>query len=303
MISLLQQLPGPLAVESELFTKTYRGKHAVKSLNLTVPVGATYVLVGPNGSGKSTTLKGILGLIVPNKGSMRVFGRDISTAEALVRANIGYVPESIDWGNPSLRADKMLELHSALYRSWDHSYADKLCRVFDVQLGKKLKSMSKGERRRVHLVMALAAKPQLLLLDEPTDGLDPLVRDEAIRTLVEHIALYPTTVVISTHRIEEVQNIVTHVGVMSKGSLISQLSAEDLRSGLLRYTINVPEGWTNDINAVRTEGIGSQRILTVSGNKREVVNKIESSGAEVTDVSSISLFDATVSLLRGSKND
>jgi ABC-2 type transport system ATP-binding protein len=126
------------------------------------------------------------------------------------------------------------------YPSWDPAYARRLMEMYEVDPSKKCHTLSKGQSRRVQLIQALAHRPPLLLLDEPTDGLDHVIRDATLSILSEHFADSPTTVLISTHRVYEVEPLVDHVGVLSGERLVGQLSRGDLCGSVLRYSADVP---------------------------------------------------------------
>ena len=187
-----------LAVSSRDVSKWYGPRRVLAGAALQVPAGAVYLLVGPNGAGKSTTFKILVDLVRPSEGVVHVFGLDAQKESARIRANVGYVPEQPAWGYEWMRVGRLLEHHARYYQTWDAQYAAHLIRTFEISPDRRMSALSKGQARRVHIVMALAHRPPLLLLDEPTDGLDPVARDETFGVLVEHLADTATTVVLST---------------------------------------------------------------------------------------------------------
>src|SRR5665213_1608712 len=203
---------GDLAVDTRGLTKRFGDQVALSDVSVQVPVGAVYLLVGPNGAGKSTTLKVLLDLVRTDQGTAEVFGLNCRERAPEVRANIGYVPERPDWGYGWMRVGRLLKHHALYYPTWDADYATKLAQKFELRMDRKIGVLSKGQARRVHLTMALAHRPPLLLLDEPTDGLDPLMRDETLGVIADHLADSPTTVVLSTHHVEEVERLADHIG-------------------------------------------------------------------------------------------
>jgi ABC-type multidrug transport system ATPase subunit len=292
---------GDLAVVTRGLTKRFGDQTALDDVALQVPVGAVYLLVGPNGAGKSTTLKVLLDLVRADQGAAEVFGLDARARAPEVRANIGYVPERPDWGYGWMRVGRLLEHHALYYPTWDAAYAAILAQKFELRLDRKMGVLSKGQARRVHLTMALAHRPPLLLLDEPTDGLDPLMRDETLGVLADHLAESETTVVISTHHVEEVERLADHVGVMRNGTLRAQMSREELHAGLRRYRIEVPEGWAGaaSLNGAVLRRVTAPREVqwTVWGPEAEVVQKLSAAGGTVREVAPLSLLDATLALL------
>ncbi|MEO7218408.1 MAG: ABC transporter ATP-binding protein [Gemmatimonadaceae bacterium] len=292
---------GALAVSTSGLTKRFGDQVALNDVSLQVPMGAVYLLVGPNGAGKSTTLKILLDLFRADKGTAEVMRLDCRTRAPEVRANIGYVPERPDWGYSWMRVGRLLEHHAVYYPSWDASYASRLAQKFELRLDRKMGVLSKGQARRVHLTMALAHRPPVLLLDEPTDGLDPLMRDETLGVLADHLAETETTVVISTHHVEEVERLADHIGVLRNGELRAQMSRADLDAGLRRYSVEVPEGWAGapSLNGTVLRRVTAPREVqwTVWGQEKEVAQQLASSGGTVREVVPLSLLDATLALL------
>ena len=292
---------GDLAVDTRGLTKRFGDQVALNDVTLQVPVGAVYLLVGPNGAGKSTTLKILLDLVRADQGVADVFGLNTRERAPQVRANVGYVPERPDWGYGWMRVGRLLEHHALYHPSWDTTYAAKLAQKFELRMDRKMGVLSKGQARRVHLTMALAHRPPLLLLDEPTDGLDPLMRDETLGVLADHLAESQTTVVLSTHHVEEVERLADHIGVLRSGELRAQMSREDLDAGLRRYRVEVPEGWAGvpSLNGTALRRVTAPREVqwTVWGSEPEIVQKLSSAGGTVREVAPVSLLDATLALL------
>jgi ABC-2 type transport system ATP-binding protein len=292
---------GDLAVQTQGLTKRFGKQVALSDVTLQVPTGAVYLLVGPNGAGKSTTLKLLLDLLRADAGTAQVFGLDTHTRAPEVRANVGYVPEGVAWGYGWMRVGRMLEHHSVYYPTWDADYAARLAGKFELRMDRKMGVLSKGQARRVHLTMALAHRPPLLLLDEPTDGLDPLMRDETLGVLADHLAESETTVILSTHHVEEVERLADHIGVLRSGLLRAQLSRADLDAGLRRYRVEVPEGWGG---VASLDGAVLRRVTaprevqwTVWGPEAEISQQLTASGGTVREVVPLSLLDATLALL------
>ncbi|HVA57269.1 MAG: ABC transporter ATP-binding protein [Gemmatimonadaceae bacterium] len=292
---------GPMAVATHGLTKRFGRLTALDALDLQVPEGAVYLLIGPNGAGKSTTLRVLLDLVRADAGSASVFGLDVGTDGPRIRANVGYVPEHHDWGYAWMRAGQLLRHHAEYFPAWDEAYALRLAALFEVDLARKVGELSKGQSRRVHLVMALAHRPPLLLLDEPIDGLDPIMRDETLGVLADHLSDSPTTVLISTHHVDEIDSLVDHVGAMRAGELRAQLSLADLHAGLRRYRAGVPDGWRgvptlNGAVLRRTEGPREVQ-WTVWGREPEITDQLTRAGATVRDVAPVTLHEATLALL------
>lgn len=302
----MSRLPDPdgnavvQAVITHGLTRRYGAATALDRVDIRVPGGAVYLLVGANGAGKSTTLRALMNLERPDAGTVEVFGMDVGRCGPEVRAQIGYVPEHAPRGNGWMTCRRLIEHVAAYYPAWDGAYADHLSRAYDLRLDRRLRALSKGEARRLQLVLALAHRPPLLLLDEPTDGLDPLVRRRALGLLAEHLADTPTTVLISTHHIQEVESLADHVGVLRSGRLAAQLSRDDLRRTVLRYRVEAPDGWVPPgipVVEVRRSVSGRESLWTLVGEERETVERLTGAGARVREVAPLGLEDAALAFM------
>jgi ABC-2 type transport system ATP-binding protein len=292
---------GASAVTTHHLTKRFGTDVALEAVDLRVPEGAVYVLIGANGAGKSTTLKVLMNLERPSSGTAEVFGLDTALRGPEVRAQVGYVPERHDPGYRWMTGGRLLQHVASYYPSWDDAYADHLIRRLDLHASRRVGSLSKGETRRLQLVMALAHRPPLLLLDEPTDGLDPVVRKRTLALLAEHLADTPTTVLITTHHLYEVESLADHVGVLSTGRLIAQMPRDDLQRTVRRYRVEVPEGWQTPsdlrIASERRSRTGREVQCTVVGEEREITERFTLAGARVHEVLSLALEDAALAFL------
>lgn len=287
-----------LAVRTTGLTKEFAKEIALNSLELTVPEGAFYVLVGPNGAGKTTLLKLLIELLAPTCGAIDVLGMDPTRQGAEIRAHVGYVPERsedlYDW----MTVDQALAYHRRYFPGWDAQYAAELMRRLNVKHG-KLKRLSKGELRRVQIVMALAHRPPLLLLDEPSDGLDPLGREMLYGILAEHIATTPTTVVVSTHLVFELERLADHVAVLSEGHLLAQLTTDELHTHLKRYVIRAEDLHLTPPRdaAVVLNGSDREHAWTLWGDEQQLTAHLRDQGADVRDVRPLTLHEAAVAFL------
>ena len=203
---------------SEL-TRRFGAKTALASVSLSVPRGAVYGLVGENGAGKTTLIKHILGLLRAQVGSVRVFGLDPVADPVGVLSRIGYLSEERDlpgW----MRVDELLRYTRAFYPAWDDAYAEELQQAFALDTSATIKNLSKGEKARVGLLIALAYRPELLVLDEPSTGLDPVVRRDILDAIIRTIADEGRTVLFSSHLLDEVERVADHVTMISHGRIV-----------------------------------------------------------------------------------
>ena len=287
------------AVATHRLSVRYGAQTALEAVDLRVPEGAIYVLVGANGAGKSTAMKVLLDLERPSEGHAEVFGLDTVARGPEVRAQVAYIPEQHEHDYRWMTCAQLMRHVAVHYPAWDHQYAAHLIDVFGVRVERKINTLSKGEARRLQFVLSLAHRPPLLLLDEPTDGLDPLMRNRTFAHLAEHLADTPTTVVIATHHIAEVESLVDHVGVLRDGHLVAQMTRDELRRTVRRYRAEVPEGWQapKDLRIASVRRGGREVQWNLIGEEQEVTARLAAAGATVRDVTPLSLEDAALAFL------
>jgi ABC-2 type transport system ATP-binding protein len=199
-------------------TRRFGTKTALASVTLSLPRGGVYGLVGANGAGKTTLIKHILGLLRAESGSVRVFGLDPVAEPVGVLSRIGYLSEEHDlpgW----MRVDELMRYSRAFYPAWDDAYAEELRQTFALDASAKIKDFSKGQKARAGLLVALAYRPELLVLDEPSSGLDPIVRRDILGAVMRNIAGEGRTVLFSSHLLDEVEQVADHVTMISQGKI------------------------------------------------------------------------------------
>jgi ABC-2 type transport system ATP-binding protein len=225
------------AIVCEALTRTFGRTVAVGNLTLTVPAGSIFALLGPNGAGKSTTLKLLLGLLRPTSGASRVLGRDSTQLRPEDFARLGYVTEEQilpEW----MTVAQLLAYCRPLYPTWDDALATQLVRSFALPLDRPLKKLSRGMRMKAALLSNLAYRPELLVLDEPFSGLDPLARDDFVQGLLELPGDdRPRTILVCTHDIDDVERLADHVGFLAESHLLLNEPADALRARFRRIEI------------------------------------------------------------------
>ena len=208
----------PVIAISQL-TRRFGAHVALDAVSLTLPRGGVYGLVGANGAGKTTLIRHILGLLRAEQGSVRVFGLDPVTDPVGVLSRIGYLSEENDlpgW----MRVDELIRYTRAFHPKWDDDYAEELRVAFALEPRAKVGSLSKGQKARAGLLVALAYRPEVLVLDEPSSGLDPIVRRDILGAVIRTIAGEGRTVLFSSHLLEEVEQVADHVTMISQGRIV-----------------------------------------------------------------------------------
>jgi ABC-2 type transport system ATP-binding protein len=202
---------------------------ALASVSLSVTRGVVYGLVGPNGAGKTTLIKHVLGLMRAESGSVSVFGLDPVADPVAVLSRIGYLAEDNDlpgW----MRVDQLVRYSRAFYPDWDDAYAEELRDAFALDPSAKVKTLSRGQKARAGLLVSLAYRPELLVLDEPSSGLDPIVRKDIVGAIIRTIAEEGRTVLFSSHLLDEVEQVADHVTMISRGRIVLSEPLEVIQS-------------------------------------------------------------------------
>ena len=276
---------------------------AIRDLAMTVPTGSVYGFLGPNGSGKTTTLRLMLGMLPAGDGSINLLGHDVPSGVHKALAKIGYVPERLHL-YPTLTVEESMRYHSAFYPDWDNARADDLRRAFALRAEQPVERLSKGESGKLMMLLALAHNPELLILDEPTDGLDPVVRRDVLAALLEYVSSRGATVLISSHLIHEQERICDHVGVMDDGRLLAEMPMATFRGGIKRLRVSKPprdEGTMPFSLLSRGVTAGREEEWVVRGWQPAMREYFSAGESELREVIDLDLEESFVELLRSSR--
>jgi len=280
-------------IETSGLSKVYRHNHAVRNLNLAVGAGRITSFLGLNGAGKSTTIRMLLGMIRPSEGSGTVLGHRIDDPKESValRENVAYVSEDKRLYN-YMTVEQMIRFTSGFFPGWRTDVASTLLRRYELPADRKVRHLSKGMRTKLALLLAIARRPTLLILDEPSEGLDPRGVELLLETLVAQCA-EGTSVFFSSHQIEEVERVSDQICVIHHGCLVMDASLDELRESWRRVDMVLPGGTQmadfvmQGVERVRTRG--QQLSLLASGNIDAIVARASQLGATAIDVIPVGL--------------
>jgi ABC-2 type transport system ATP-binding protein len=280
-----------IVVEVTNVSRRFGAKMALADVSLSVPRGSVFGLVGENGAGKSTLIKHLLGLWRAETGSVRVFGTDPVQAPAFVLARVGYLSEQPDlpgW----MRVAELLRYMQAFYPRWDMAYAERLREQFGLDMGARIKTLSKGQHARLGLIAAEAHRPDLLILDEPSSGLDPLVRRDILEAIIRTVADEGRTVIFSSHLLEEVERVSDHLAMLHQGALrfCAPLASvrEQHRRILLRFAQPQPQA-PAVAGAIRVDGAGREWTVICDASRVHAFAMAQHLDATIVDDSPASL--------------
>ncbi|MCH7474757.1 MAG: ABC transporter ATP-binding protein [Gemmatimonadetes bacterium] len=271
-------------------------------VSMSVPTGSVYGFLGPNGAGKTTTIRLLLGLHRADRGNISLLDRDVPKDMPDILQRTAYVPETPHL-YPSLTVAEAVRYHSAFYKAWDESWTDELFDRFSLPPNQRISKLSKGESGKLLMLLALAQRPELLVLDEPTEGLDPIVRRDILGTLLDYVSEQGATVLISSHLVHELERICDWVGLMDQGRLISEMPMQQFKNGIKRLRIIDPPGTYDNtpFEVLAREpvngGVPGEMIL-VQGWSADMAEYFSGVGASLREVVDLDLEDGFVEMLR-----
>lgn len=250
------------AIETNNLTKSYGKSRGIVDVNLKVKEGEIFGFVGPNGAGKSTTIRTLLNFIFPTSGKASIFGKDIVKESLEIKKILGYVPSEVKFYD-EVKVKDIIKYSTSFYGDSSKEEIDYLCEKLEVELEKKMGELSLGNKKKVAIVQALIHNPKILILDEPTNGLDPLIQKKLFEILLEQNKK-GTTVFLSSHNLVEVENFCHRVAVIKEGKIIDTIEIDKLTKKLgLKVTIEAEGLKKDDIEAFDGE--------VISANGREII--------------------------------
>jgi ABC-2 type transport system ATP-binding protein len=269
-----------LIIETNQLCKSFGSQPALRGLDLRVPVGSIFGFLGRNGAGKTTTIKTLMGLLRCDSGSAEVFGRPIIDADCSVeiRRRIGFVTEDKEL-YPYMTVEQLIRFTRPFFPKWRHDLERRYLQMFELPLRRKIPDLSKGMRSKLMLLLAISRGAELLILDEPTDGLDPAATEDVLRELVAIAASSGTTMFFSSHQLSEVELIADHIGIVDQGKMIVSGSLDDMKVQYQRLQLvfpdpmKLPKQWVDGVESVRQEG----RMVSIiaSRNADAIVDQVQ----------------------------
>ena len=282
-------------LEMKNVTKTFGKFKALDNLTMTVPQGSIYGLVGPNGAGKSTAIRHLTGIYRPDCGEVSLEGLPIYE-NPKVKATIGYIPDDIFYF-PSATLEEMRKFYKGMYPSFDDGLFRRLHEVFRLPKRTPIRRYSKGMQKQAAFQLTLSCRPEVLILDEPVDGLDPVMRRQVMSLILADVAERGTTVLISSHNLRELEDVCDYVGIMDKGRMLLERSLADLQGNTVKLQLvgEAPEG----LEIVHETASGRLRTLIVRGDPMEINEKMAAENPAYFDVLPLSLEEIFIYELGG----
>jgi ABC-2 type transport system ATP-binding protein len=288
------------AIFTEGLSKRFEAQAAVSELSLRIQPGAVYGFLGRNGAGKTTTMRMLLGLVRPTKGSARVLGLDPGRETELLRIleRVAFVPQRkqlYGWATPA----ELVRMNKAYFPRWSDEAAARLAQRLEIPMRTAFKKLSVGNQSKVALLLALAQEAEVLILDEPTAGLDPVMVDEILRTLIEDHVSQGRTIFVSSHHLGEVEQICDWVGILEEGRLLLESRLEEIRQEF-RLVIasgeGLPVATSTDVVSATTDG--RFRRYVVAREAERFAAELRGQGATILEISPLGLRELFLHLVR-----
>ena len=282
-------------LEMKDVTKTFGKFKALDDLSMTVPKGCVYGLVGPNGAGKSTAIRLMTGIYRPDSGQITLEGMPVYE-NPVNKVRMGYIPDDIFYF-PSASMEEMKAFYKGIYPRFDEDLYQKLFEVFQLPRKGQIRRFSKGMQKQAAFHLTLCCHPEMLILDEPVDGLDPVMRRQVWSLILSDVAQYGTTVLISSHNLRELEDICDHVGIMDHGRMLLERSLADMQGSThkLQLVGEVPDG----LEVLHESQTGRLKTLVVRGDAKEITLKVSASAPIYFDVLPLSLEEIFIYELGG----
>lgn len=294
------------AIETRGLTWHPGKSFSLQELSLTVPNGAIYGFLGPNGSGKTSTIRLLLGMARPISGEIRLLGHQASTGLPHALSRTGYVPER-PHVYPGLTVHQAIRVHGGFFPSWDAVWAEEMRNAFALEAGSRVGKLSKGERGKLLILLALAQRPDLLILDEPTDGLDPVVRRDVLAAVLDYVSQTGATVFISSHLVHELERFCDWVGVLDDGRLLAEMPMNAFKNEIKKLRVVGSPADPGSalpfqlLDRQPTDGVTSGETWIVRGWSDDMGPSLSDAGVRVREVIHLDLEEGFVELLRSAR--
>lgn len=261
-------------IEIKNVVKEFDGFRALDDLSMTVPSGSVYGLVGPNGAGKSTIIRHLTGIYRQDSGEVLVDGQPVFENPS-VKNRIAYIPDDIFFfSNASI--GEMARFYRSIYPQFDAERFKKLGEVFGLDTKRQMRKLSKGMQKQAAFWMMMALRPEFLVLDEPVDGLDPVMRRQIWSIVMADVAENGTTVLVSSHNLRELEDVCDHVGIMNKGKIMIERTLSELQEGIIKLQLALPDGGTlpDGLDILHKTSTGRLQTIILHGASAELEEKL-----------------------------
>lgn len=279
--------------------KEFDGFRALDDMSMTVQTGSVYGLVGPNGAGKSTIIRHLTGIYRQDAGEITIDGAPVFENPE-VKSRIAYIPDDIFYyANASIR--EMMDFYRSIYPHFDAERFKKLADVFGLDPKRQMRRLSKGMQKQAAFWIAVSLRPEILILDEPVDGLDPVMRRRIWSIIMADVAENGTTVLVSSHNLRELEDVCDSVGIMNKGKIMIERSLNELQENIVKIQLALPDGESlpEGLDILHKSNTGRLQSLIMHGTQEELTEKLQSAHPLFIDAVPLTLEEIFIYELGG----
>lgn len=288
-------------IQVKNLSKSFDGFKALDGLNINVEKGSVYGLVGPNGAGKTTVIKHIDGVYKQDGGEVLINGEAVYE-NTEIKQKMAVISDDLFF-YPTYTIADTAKFYAGIYKNWNRARFESLKKIFKIDTKRRVRKLSKGMQKQVAFWLALCTMPEVMILDEPVDGLDPVMRRNVWKLMLQDVAERGTTVLVSSHNLRELEDVCDHVGIMHKGKLVLEKSLDDVKGNVHKVQVAFEDGLPNilkdSLDILHTEQFGSVSLLIVRGNAEDIIKNIKYAKPLICDVLPLTLEEVFIYELGG----
>ncbi|MCX7711262.1 MAG: ABC transporter ATP-binding protein [Clostridia bacterium] len=288
-------------IEVKNLRKSFGRFKALDNLNIHVKEASVYGLLGPNGAGKTTLIKHLVGIYRQDAGTVLISGKPIDNHSEL-KSSIVYIPDEL-YFFPQYSIDETARFYASIYSNWNWERYELLKQVFPIETKRRVTRLSKGMQKQVAFWLGICMMPKIMILDEPVDGLDPVMRKKVWNLILQDVAERQTTVLVSSHNLRELEDVCDHVGILHHGKIVVERELDNMKSDIHKLQVafarEIPENFAQDMEILHRTQNGSVILLIARGSKEHLVSKVQKSNPVILDILPLTLEEIFIYELGG----
>ena len=278
-------------IQVNSLVKTFGGFKALDNMNLHVEESSVYGLIGPNGAGKTTIIKHLAGIYTQDSGDIKINGEGVFENNN-IKKDMALISDDLFFFS-TYSILETAKYYSQIYPNWNWERFESLKSIFKIDVSRRVRRLSKGMQKQVAFWLSICAMPKIMLLDEPVDGLDPVMRRNVWRLMLQDVAERNMTVLVSSHNLRELEDVCDHVGIMHNGKIVLEKALDDVKGNIHKiqtaFTDKFPETLDNSLEILHKEQFGSVYMMIVKGNSAEITNTIMCENPLICDILPLTL--------------
>ena len=288
-------------IQVNSLVKTFGGFKALDNMNLHVEESSVYGLIGPNGAGKTTIIKHLAGIYTQDSGDIKINGESVFENNG-IKKDMALISDDLFFFS-TYSILETAKYYSQIYPNWNWERFESLKSIFKIDVSRRVRRLSKGMQKQVAFWLSICAMPKIMLLDEPVDGLDPVMRRNVWRLMLQDVAERNMTVLVSSHNLRELEDVCDHVGIMHNGKIVLEKALDDVKGNIHKiqtaFTDKFPETLDNSLEILHKEQFGSVYMMIVKGNSAEITNTIMCENPLICDILPLTLEEVFIYELGG----